>query len=55
MSDENIELRQLPERSGAYEPPKVTPLGNVRDLLAGAIGTGVDADTGDPDLPNRVP
>lgn len=51
MSDESIESRQVAERGVAYEPPKVTPLGNVRDLLAGAIGTGVDAD--DPDLTGR--
>ena len=47
MSDENIDSRQSAERSVAYEPPKVTPLGNVRDLLAGAIGTGTDADMTD--------
>jgi hypothetical protein len=55
MSDESLESRRDAERAVAYEPPKVTPLGNVRDLLAGAIGTGVDADMTDPDLPNRVP
>jgi hypothetical protein len=55
MSDEHVELRQPRECVVAYEPPKVTPLGNVRDLLAGTTGTGVDADMSDPDFPNRVP
>ena len=27
-----------------YEPPTLTPLGNVRDLLAGNFGTQPDAD-----------
>jgi len=53
MSDETIDSRLPTERPVAYEPPKVTPLGNVRDLLAGAIGTDVDADMSDPDFPNR--
>lgn len=37
--------------SGPYEPPALTPLGNVRDLLAGGGGIYNDTDTGLPDLP----
>lgn len=37
-----------------YESPVVTPLGNARDLLAGADGSIVDADSADPMLfPNQ--
>ena len=45
MSEEPVDLQQpVVEGSVTYEPPKVTPLGNVRDLLAGASGTQLDAD-----------
>jgi hypothetical protein len=30
-----------------YEPPRLTPLGNARDLLAGTSGTKFDAGTDD--------
>jgi hypothetical protein len=36
MSDE---LRGSPSEGLAYEPPKVTLIGNARELLAGAIGS----------------
>jgi len=43
MSEEPVDLQQpVVEGSVTYEPPKVTPLGNVRDLLAGASGTQID-------------
>jgi hypothetical protein len=50
MSDEAIDSRQSEGAPLAYEPPRVTPLGNVRDLLAGGEGT---VDDGDPDAPKR--
>jgi hypothetical protein len=34
-----------------YEPPRLTPLGNARDLLAGGTGTKFDAGTMDQTLP----
>jgi hypothetical protein len=49
MSAERTERDVIP-----YEPPKVTALGNVRDLLAGAEGTVTDADPSDPDFPNQA-
>ena len=42
MSDEPVDSRRSVERPDAYEPPKVTPLGNVRELLAGGSGTQDD-------------
>lgn len=53
MSDE-LDSRQ-PVESVGYEPPKVTPLGNVRELLAGNSGTQTDGSPPDPDFPSRVP
>jgi len=45
MSEEPVDLQQpVVEGLVRYEPPKVTPLGNVRDLLAGSSGTQLDAD-----------
>jgi len=55
MSDEPVDSRQPVECSVGYEPPKVTPLGNVRELLAGNSGTQVDGSPPDPDFPSRVP
>jgi len=47
MCEEPVDLeQQVVEGSVSYEPPKVTPLGNVRDLLAGSFGT---QDDGSPD------
>lgn len=54
MSDETIDSRSPTQRPVTYEPPKVTPLGNVRDLLAGSIGTGADAGPPDPENPNHT-
>lgn len=51
MSNDPVGSRHL-ERSAGYEPPKVTPLGNVRDLLAGSSGTQDDQD---PDQETRPP
>jgi hypothetical protein len=36
-----------------YEPPTLTPLGNVRDLLAGNFGTQPDGDPPDEDQPTQ--
>ena len=47
MSDESVESLQPAEKAGEYQPPKVTPVGNVRDILAGGFGTQPDGD--DPD------
>jgi hypothetical protein len=48
MSEERIDSAQLEGDTGGYEPPRVRPLGNVRELLAGGNGTQPD---GDPDNP----
>ena len=44
---------KAPPRQGddvrpAYEPPRLVPMGNVRDLVLGASVSGFD-DTGDPE------
>lgn len=51
MSDEPMNSLQPSEAVAPYEPPIVRPLGNVRDLLAGAFGTQPDG--GDPDNPTQ--
>ncbi len=54
MSEEPVDLQQsVVEGAVTYEPPKVTPLGNVRDLLAGASGTQIDG--ADPDTTRPGP
>jgi hypothetical protein len=53
MSEEPVESRKPAEWSGGYEPPKVTTLGNVRDLLAGGFGTKPDGSPPDPDNPTQ--
>jgi len=51
MSEKPIDPRQPLEPAIPYQPPTVTPLGNVRDLLAGNSGTQPDG--GDPDFPTQ--
>jgi len=34
--------------SPSYEPPRLTPIGNLHDLLAGDGGTSCDAVSGNP-------
>ena len=55
MSNQPVKMRQSVEPPVPYVPPKVTPLGNVRDLLAGSSGTQVDGSPPDPDFPDRPP
>lgn len=54
MSD-TVTSRDGDEEDGAkflYEAPILKPIGNVRDLLAGGQGSGVDAPP-DPELPGQ--
>ena len=37
--------------ASTYEPPRLTPLGNARDLLAATTGTKFDAGRGNQSLP----
>jgi hypothetical protein len=51
MPDKPIDSRQPLEAAIPYEPPTVSPLGNVRDLLAGNSGTQPDGSPPDEDFP----
>jgi hypothetical protein len=53
MSDKPIDLGEVEVAQAPipYEPPTVSPLGNVRDLLAGNNGTQPDGT--DPDFPTQ--
>jgi hypothetical protein len=42
VSDKTSEERVLSTNQEAYEPPLLTPLGNARELLAGADGSITD-------------
>jgi hypothetical protein len=42
MSDKRLDEGQV-QRGEQYEPPRLTPLGNARELLAGAQGSVLDA------------
>jgi hypothetical protein len=53
MSDKPIDLREVVEAPIPYEAPTVSPLGNVRDLLAGNNGTQPDGSPPDPDFPTQ--
>lgn len=51
-SVQQIDGQEDPATSEAkYEPPRLTPLGNARDLLAGTTGTKFDGATLDQSLP----
>jgi hypothetical protein len=49
--DSQASLTAVGDGAGTYEAPRLTPLGNARDLLAGSTGTKFDAGTGDQTLP----
>jgi hypothetical protein len=53
MSDESKASGQLGVVAVPYEAPKLTVLGNARELLAGSSGTQPDGNPVDPDLPTR--
>jgi hypothetical protein len=55
MSDESERSPEPIEATIPYEPPRITPLGNVRDLLAGNFGSQPDGSPVDPDNPTKAP
>jgi hypothetical protein len=43
MSDRRKDISLSDDMAEGYETPRLTPLGNARELLAGAEGSVVDA------------